>query len=152
MSAQQLEMSMRQEKVVDWILRRIRKPLMKAMWRREFQNANGQPMCDTTFIRDYNAALQMIYDAKDGQTVLQRTQVAVAAREEIIRLAHEQDKLQLALSAEKDLAELEGLYKQKEGAGTTFVLDFGGLPEAPSDDGPVPKEMLDAYDAKEDED
>jgi hypothetical protein len=145
------EIQLRVDFVSRCILKRLRKPLIKARWRMEFKNEQtGQPFGDSVFLSDFKSAMQLIRETNNELSISDRTKIAVQAREEIIRKAHDEGKLHLALSAEKDLAELEGLYKQDKNAGTTFVLDFGGLPEAPSDDGPVPEEMLAQFQTEED--
>lgn len=132
------EIEERHDWLVKQILKRIRKPLIKAMYRSHFG------LSDATFNSDFKEAWRMIKSSRDQENLEDRFAAAVCSREELISQAWRKDdpSLSFILSAERDLAELEGLYKKKEGDGASVVFNFGGLPVASSDDGPVGEEQF----------
>lgn len=119
-------------------LNRWTKRQLKPLYMEQFN------MSDATFAKDCKEALFNIREeiSKDRD---ERMSLAVASREDIIKKAKESNKLDVAARVEKDLAELEGLYKGDGGGDVNVVFDFGGLPVASSLDGPVTEDEKEQY-------
>jgi hypothetical protein len=135
----------RVDKLIDWITRRIRKGLMRVMFQKEFSQEFGGDIAATkrAFARDYKAAMDLIR-RENGMDKEDRFAQAVLARQAIISRALECGDLKTALSGEKDMAELEGLYKEDKGQSVTVVFN-DSLPIAPDPLEPVPDDMLEEY-------
>lgn len=124
--------------VENLILKRWPRREIKKVWKDKYK------MSDQTFGKDYREAIFNIKDDISNDRE-QRFSLAIASREDIIKQAKEGMRLDIAARVEKDLAELEGLYKGSEGGDVKVVFDFGSLPAAESMDGPVGKEKIEEY-------
>ncbi len=125
--------------LVRFILRRIRKNLLGCQYMKKFDVSRQ------TFLNDYNEAKKCIREYHSEATREERIQQAIQGREEIINKAWEKGNPTLALRAEQDLAQLEGLYEHDKRQDVSVSFDFGGLPCAASDDEPVGAAVLEEY-------
>ena len=134
----------RVDKIIDWLSRRIRKSLIQATYYREFHNKfNSRNSLINSFHKDYKIALKMITKAQDSDKE-SRYAMAVISREEIINTCKDAGDYKTALSAEKDLATLQGLYKDDNGGDINVVFNQG-VPMAKDNDELVDEETLEEY-------
>lgn len=134
----QFAIDMRIDQLVEWLVHRMPQAKMYENYQLEYKLSNAQFIADMSRARDRAKS----YVEKDAEA---RFALALAAREDIINKARTKEDFGLALRAEQDLAELEGLYKQENKQPVVINLDWGNLPEADSDDGPVSDEDMAAY-------
>lgn len=107
-------------------------------------------VCERTYYNDLKDARELLSKQSRDKERSQLFNEAVAARELLIRKAHDRGDYTLALKVEQDLAKLQGLYDQDKQKDVHIIFNWDGLPEACSDDGPVSDEASEQYNEKVD--
>ncbi|WBK39860.1 hypothetical protein [Rhodobacteraceae phage LS06-2018-MD06] len=137
--ASQADIELRIDYLVKKMIKRYSNAMLKAAYLKAFKECTHR-----TFASDKRAAVARLKEVLAEERD-ERMAKALLAREELIRESHELGKLELVARVERDLGELEGLYKQGDDKQVNVVFDFGKYPAAKSLDGPVDEETVAEY-------
>lgn len=133
-------MSFKQERIkqiLEWISKRVLRPNMYGLYRHKFfkgEEHGPESFLATKpqFYSDYSTAKKLIKKHTAGDRE-DRIAEGIFSRMDIINQTKELGDFRTALAAEKDLAELTGLYEKDGGEGVRVVFNFDGDDEDEAD-------------------